>query len=501
MDTLTLLHDLLDERAATAPDSPAVASHTGSLSYGRLADASRGAATALRAKGVGRGARVLVKTENGLATASAVYGASRLGALFSVLHADVRGAPLEHVLQDSEPTVLVTDDADAARTAASAHVSCLPSEALLEPRAPGQSTAAEGRGPLPVDPVCLLYTSGTTALPKAVVSTHQQLVFATRAIQERLRYRPDDLVYCPLPLSFDYGLYQLFLAAVSGAEVRLGSMAEAGPPLLRALRESGATVFAGVPSVSDALAWLLRRSQGEKLSRLRLLTNTGAALSEKTRTALRAGLPNLSIQLMYGLTECKRATIMPPDGDLDRPGSSGVPLPGTELTVVDDDGAPLPPGATGEIVVRGPHVMSGYWRRPELTARRFPRRDGLFPELRTGDYGHLDEEGYLYFSGRHDDLYKERGFRVSCTEVEAAALRLDGVTAAVVLPPAGDRGAVLTVVGEVPEEEVLERMREQIERFKVPRRCVRMDSLPTNGNGKFDRRLITARVEGRNSTR
>ncbi|MFM9622259.1 AMP-binding enzyme [Streptomyces turgidiscabies] len=140
--------------------------------------------------------------------------------------------------------------------------------------------------------------------------------------------------------------------------------------------------------------------------------------------------------------------------------------------------------------------MAGYWRRPDLDAERFFRAEGLFPELRTGDYGWLDDQGFLYFAGRRDDLYKERGFRISATEVEAAAHRVEGVTSAAVLTPHGQRGAVLAVVVDAVEAEaVRDRMREHIEPFKIPRRCVRLDALPTNGNGKVDRKKLAALLD------
>jgi acyl-CoA synthetase (AMP-forming)/AMP-acid ligase II len=345
-----------------------------------------------------------------------------------------------------------------------------------------------------VDPVCLIYTSGTTSLPKAVVSTHQQVVFAAQAIQSQLSYRDDDVVYSPLPLSFDYGLYQLFLGAVSGAHVWLGQPAEVGPALARNLVRANATVLAAVPAVAEALARLLGR--GGPAPALRLLTNTGAAMPSEALVGLRAAIPGLRVQLMFGLTECKRATIMPPDEDLVRPGSSGRALPGTEVFVVDDVGRRRPPGEVGEIIVRGPNVMAGYWRRPELTDQRFPKADGLFPQLRTGDYGWLDEDGYLYFSGRRDDIYKERGFRVSATEVEAAARRVPGCASAAVLPPSDGEPAALVATGTLTAEQVLAGMREQIEEFKIPRQCVIIDELPLSRNGKVDRKGLAGLVRG-----
>jgi acyl-CoA synthetase (AMP-forming)/AMP-acid ligase II len=161
---------------------------------------------------------------------------------------------------------------------------------------------------------------------------------------------------------------------------------------------------------------------------------------------------------------------------------------------VDEEGGRLPPGEVGELVVRGPNVMAGYWRRPELTAQRFHREEGLFPQLRTGDHGWLDEDGYVHFVGRRDDIYKQRGFRVSATEVEAAARRVPGVASAVVLPPDGDRPAVLVVTGQVTPAEVAVLMRDEIEEFKIPHRCVVAPELPLTGNGKVDRKALLREV-------
>jgi len=341
--------------------------------------------------------------------------------------------------------------------------------------------------PLAVDPISLIYTSGSTGAPKAVVSTHAQVTFAVQAIQSQLAYRPSDVVFCALPLAFDYGLYQLFLGAVSGARVELASAAETGPQLVGRLIGCGATVLPAVPALAGGLATLLSRRPGQ-VPGIRLLTNTGATMPPSVLATIRERIPGLRVQLMYGLTECKRATIMPPDEDLARPGACGKALPGTEVYAVDPDGSRLPPDEVGEIVVRGPHVMAGYWRRPELTEQRFPREHGLFPALRTGDYGWLDDDGYLYFAGRRDDQYKEYGFRVGVAEVEAAAHRVPGVDAAAVLPPAGSElGATLVVVTALAPNQVLAAMRSELEEVKIPRICRVVERLPLTRNGKVDR--------------
>ncbi|WP_431038368.1 class I adenylate-forming enzyme family protein [Streptomyces sp. P6-2-1] len=490
------LHSLLDNAAAVHGDRCALSTGSDTASYRELEFASRRAAHLLQTYGVRRGDRVVISTPDAVAVAIAVHAASRIGAMFSVLHEDVRDRPLEHVLGDCEPIAMVTDDPEVSTTAQAHGVRVIPSRHVRHAPDPGPGANRQlPSAPLGVDGACLIYTSGTTSLPKAVVCTHQQMLFAARAIQDCLDYRLDDVVFSPLPLSFDYGLYQLFLTFLAGAQLRVGDVAEAGPPLLRALQKSEATVLAAVPSVSDRLAWLVRRAKNKL--KLRLVTNTGAALSDQTIASLREAIPGLSVQLMYGLTECKRATIMPPDGDLLRPGASGRALPGTEVFTVDDEGNRLSAGEVGQFVVRGPHVMAGYWRRPELTAERFHQRDGLFPELRTGDYGRMDEDGYLYFSGRRDDLYKERGFRVSATEVEAAARRVEGVASAAVLPPGPRTGktAILAAVTELGGPDVLTRMHGLIEDYKIPRHCVPVPGLPTNTNGKVDRQALTDLVQ------
>jgi acyl-CoA synthetase (AMP-forming)/AMP-acid ligase II len=315
-----------------------------------------------------------------------------------------------------------------------------------------------------------------------------------------LGYRSDDIVYTPLPLAFDYGLYQLFLGALSGAHVWLGSPAEAGPLLLYHLRESAATVLPALPAIAEPLVWLLERQTGT-LPKLRLLTNTGAAMPASTLQALRGCVPTLRVQLMYGLTECKRATIMPPDEDLKRPGASGRALPGTRVWVADDVGNPLPPGETGEIIVQGPHVMSGYWGAPELTMQRFfhqPAQPTL-SRLRTGDYGRLDEDGYLYVEGRRDDIYKQRGHRVGAGEVEAAAKRIAGVRLAAVVPPRTDTPAdpaVLVVTGELTAEQVRTGLGDELEDYKIPRRIVVADTLPLTGTGKIDKVAVREHLAG-----
>ncbi|PZG02544.1 class I adenylate-forming enzyme family protein [Micromonospora deserti] len=486
-----LLHDLLDRSATTWPESTAVGHDGETLSYAAVAAASRRLAGWLIGRGVRRGDRVVVCLPNDLLLPALLYACSRIGAVFSVVNDQSPAVTLAHVLTDAEPMLLVSDSPVAAAVAVDHQT---PTAGLAELRRAGRGGPHEriATTPLAVDPVCLIYTSGSTGMPKAVVSTHAQVVFAAGAIASQLGYRPDDVVYCAVPLSFDYGLYQILLSTLAGARLQLGPPGVAGPMLARELVAHRATVLPAVPALARGLARMLSRP-GATAPALRLLTNTGAVMPPEVLRELRSRIPTLRVQLMFGLTECKRAAIMPADEDQRRPGASGRALPGTEILIVDEDGASLPAGTVGEIVVRGPHVMAGYWRRPALTAQRFPRVEGLFPQLRTGDYGWLDDDGYLHFVGRRDDIYKERGTRVSVTEVEAAAYRVPGVEAAAVLPPRAEDAsdsATLFVVSDLTTQQVLHALRAELDEIKMPRTCLVLPEIPLTRNGKVDRAAL-----------
>jgi acyl-CoA synthetase (AMP-forming)/AMP-acid ligase II len=470
---MTLLHDLLDARAESTPDAPALTRDGRTWTYRELAASSFAAAEWLRGRGIGRGDRVLLLGHNQARLVVLLFATSRLGAIFVLVSDQIRPFHLDHIRADCTPAlVLRGDELD--------EIPDVPTERLPEQPC------------LSIDPSCLIYTSGSTAMPKAVMTTHRQLLFAARAIHDRLGYRTDDVVFCCLPLSFDYGLYQSFLCCLGGAHLVLGDDADAGPTLLGRLVEHDVSVLPLVPSLAVTLCRLVGRG-GQAPRRLRMVTNTGADLSPARCAQLRAAVPGLAVVAMFGLTECKRVSIAEPDLDRTRPGSVGRPLPDTEVSIVDEYGRPVPPGEPGELVVRGAHVMAGYWNAPELTARRY-RRDALGqPVLHTGDRCRLDADGYLYFVGRDDDVFKQRGVRVSTTEIEAAALDVPGVELAAALPPDGGHGSRLAVCGELTRAELLDGLIDRLDKQKLPDDCRVVAALPLSVNGKLDKRALAAR--------
>jgi acyl-CoA synthetase (AMP-forming)/AMP-acid ligase II len=493
-DPQATLHALLDAAAAAAPRATAVRDPEDSWTYSRLARLSHAFSGWLTERGVSAGDRVLVQCPNRREMAAMLFGCSRRGAVFVPVNLGMKLFHLRSVFADCEPRVaLVGYGMDSAiRQLSSAEVHELHG---IWPDVENCTAPAAGPGDVTGDDTAvLIYTSGSTAAPKAIVCPHAQMVFAATAIQSVLGYRHDDIVFCRLPLSFDYGLYQFLLACLARAEVFLAG-GEPDVTLLRQVRRSGATVVPVVPSMASMLTTLAGRDPGP--SSVRLFTNTGAALPQATIETLRTQFAGARVARMFGISECKRVSIMAPESELDRPDSVGLPLPGTEVVIVDEAGSPLPAGQAGEIVVRGPHVMAGYWRAPEITARTFRRDDRTGQvSLHTGDYGRLDEGGYLYFEGRRDDMFKHRGARVSTLEIEAAALDIPGVRGAVVVPPADGEELAICVATELPPHAVLRELSMRLEAAKVPSVCHVVAEIPLTLNGKSERKQLAALVRG-----
>ncbi|MFJ2867677.1 class I adenylate-forming enzyme family protein [Kitasatospora sp. NPDC087314] len=480
---------LLDRAAGRFGDRRAVTDHAGSWTWHELDRASRRVAGALLALGVAPGDRVLAVLPPGREFVAVLFGALRAGAAVVPANGSASPFELDWVLTDAEPSVLVSDRAELTAPAERVGARIVTPAALLDWRAAGSSAVSAESTAL------LLYTSGSTGRPKGIVCPHRAVAFAAGAISRRLAYRSDDVVWTRLPFSFDYGLYQIFLCALAGAELVLPQGTASSRELV-ALRAARATVVPVVPTFAAMLARLAARDP-RPLS-VRLFTNTGAALVGQDVGRLRGAFPDAAVVCMYGMSECKRITVADPDEDLAHPATVGRALPGTRLWVVDPHGTPVPPGETGEIVAAGPHVMAGYWRAGDQTARRFrPAPDGDGPAVFTGDHGCLDADGRLYFAGRADDLFKRRGWRMGTQELELAMLDIPGVRAAAAVPPAPDGTLTVWAVTDLPPERVLRGLTERLGAARTPDRCVVVADLPRTAHGKIDRAALPAPEEAR----
>jgi long-chain acyl-CoA synthetase len=492
MSARTLGEDLR-ARAAAAPGQEAVAAGGARATYTELDAAADRFAAALVAAGVRRGDRVLLVLRNHLEAAVAVYGTLRAGAAISPLNPTIKPAKLAYVAADCDAAALVADASTAAVVAEAAA-----GRPVLDANA-----AADGPVPAPplsVDLAAVIYTSGSTGEPKGVTLTHGNMTFAADSIVEYLGMHAGDRVLCTAPLSFDYGLYQLLMCVRCGATLVLEHGFAMAGRIVQLLVDERITGLPGVPTLFHVLVGLRGLAERD-LPHLRFLTNTGQALPVATIDALRRTFPGTQIFSMYGLTECKRVSYLPPEELAARPASVGRAIPGTAAWVDDGHGGVAAPGEVGELLVRGAHVMQGYWNAPEATAERL--RPGRWPwerVLATGDLFRADEEGYLYFVGRRDDLIKSRGEKVVPREVEDVLHAVTGVAEAAVVGVPDERlgqavhAHVAPRPGAALEADALRRhCAAALEAHMVPARVVvHDDALPRTANGKVDRRALAA---------
>jgi len=508
-----LLESFLERSAERLPQKVALVCGERRVTYADLDRRANALAHALVAGGVARGDRVLVWMGSREEAAIAIFAVLKAGAAFSAVHPTTKPAQVRHLLHDCGARALVagaerslalheaTQGADALRLVVLAG----DPDAALEidgPRVlrlaelPASAPAPPGKRCIDLDLAALVYTSGSTGLPKGVMLTHLNMVAAATSITTYLENTEDDVIFSCLPLSFDYGLYQLLMACRMGATLVLEpSFAYPHAVLQRIVRE-GAT---GLPIVPTMSAILLERDlSAYDLSKLRYVTNTAAALPADHIARLRRALPGVRLYSMYGLTECKRVAYLPPEQLDARPGSVGKAMPNVEAYVVDEHGRRLGPGQVGELVVRGSNVMQGYWGMPEETEKVL--RPGPIAGqrvLRTGDLFRTDDDGYLYFVGRRDEMIKSRGEKVSPREVETAIYGLDGVVQAVVVgvpdPILGEKVAAFVVAragADVTAARVRAHCARSLEEFKVPGHVELLGELPLRPSGKVDRRAL-----------
>ena len=348
-----------------------------------------------------------------------------------------------------------------------------------------------------LDLATIIYTSGSTGTPKGVMLTHLNMVSAAASIIGYLENREDDIILNVLPLSFDYGLYQVLMAFKFGGTVVLGKSFTFSFQVIQEMIREKVT---GFPLVPTLLAILLSLKGLDKFdfSNIRYISNTAAALPPAHIAKLRKIFPHVRIFSMYGLTECKRVSYLPPEEIDRRPTSVGKAMPNEEVWIVDDQGNRVGSHMVGELVVRGSNVMRGYWGLPEETARAL--RPGTYPGemvLYTGDLFKMDEEGFLYFVGRKDDLIKSRGERISPKEIEDCLCAHEGVaeTAVIGVPDEILGMAIVAYLSSkegfnLDEKRILKHCKENLEEFMIPKFIRIMTPLPKTPNGKIDKRTL-----------
>jgi long-chain acyl-CoA synthetase len=340
-----------------------------------------------------------------------------------------------------------------------------------------------------------VYTSGSTGAPKGVMLTHINLRAAATSITSYLANTADDVILCALPLSFTYGLGQVMTAFLAGATLVLERSFTYPRAILDTLERERVT---GLPLVPTMVTLLLRHGLAERpFPSLRYVTNAADALAEHKVEQLRAALPRVNVYSMYGQTECQRATFLAPSLLDAHPTSVGGAIPGAAVAIVDDEGNDVARGVVGELVVRGPQVMNGYWNRPEATRRALRTRADGQRWLFTGDLFRQDEAGLLYFIERRDAIIKSRGEKVAPRAVEDVIARLPGVAEVGVygVPDEVMGQAVVAAVTLEPDSsltaaQIQRHCLEHLESYMVPAVVDIRAALPMTTSGKVNRSAL-----------
>lgn len=511
---ITLLHEYMERSAAQNPEKTALIFKKQRFTWREVHQQVGRIAHALKGLGLQRGDRVVLYLDNSPELAMGIFGTLAADGIFVVVNAQTKADKLAYVLNDCRARIIITDKVlesfytpaleqarhlehaliiDRGDTAKIGNVTCHDFVATVSPASPEWPETLR----IPTDLSAIIYTSGSTGDPKGVMLTHQNMVAAAESITTYLENKPDDIVLCVLPLSFDYGLYQWLMVNQFGGTLVLEQSFNYPAAILKLIETEKVTGLPVVPTIASILRqW---QEKGAKLENIRYVTNTAAALSLTHIETLKKLCPNARLFSMYGLTECKRVCYLHPSLLDRKPLSVGVPMPNMEVFVLRSDGTVCDPDEVGELVVRGPHVMKGYWEKPEITAHWLRPSPHIPHEmwLYTGDQFKRDAEGHLYFVGRNDDIIKTRGEKVAPKEVENAIYAMPGVQDAAVVGQKDDvlgqaiRAFIVLTEGTsyVPRD-VITHCASRLEAFMVPKYVTFVSSVPKTPSGKITKKNI-----------
>jgi acyl-CoA synthetase (AMP-forming)/AMP-acid ligase II len=508
VQSIRLVQDFLTDQASRRPDKTALICENRRLTYAQVDEMAGRLAHALHDHGVRAGDRVLFYLLNGVELAVGIFAALKANAIFVGVDSNNTYETLRSIASDCAITALITYDhrADAAARLKSEIPSLRlavltggkaghPPEGLLSFDAvqAGHPPEPPASSRIDKDLAYLIYTSGSTGQSKGVMVTHREALFTIHSGIEYLGLSDADIQASPLQLSFSPGINQIFQIFRTGGTLILERSLAFPAAVLKRMEAEKASGFSGVPTM---LTLLMKQDLGRyDLGSLRYVTSVGASLPPPLIEEIRRKLPGSSIYSYYGMAEASYSLGLDPAQVAVRPASVGKPFPGTQAWVVDEQGRRLGPGLTGELILRGSHVRSGYWSHPEATAQRF--RPGPVPGeavCHSGDLFRTDEDGFFYFVGRSDEIIKSGAKKVVPREIETALAALDGVleAAAVGVPdpilgqaikafvvPTAEARATLTA------EVALRHCKRLLEDYKVPREVEIRDSLPKTPSGKI----------------
>ncbi|HZL08505.1 MAG TPA: AMP-binding protein [Prolixibacteraceae bacterium] len=519
-----LLGEALEFSCRNNPSKIAAIYKGEEYSYNYLKESAENFAFHLVNEGIKKGDRVAIVLNNSWESIVSIYGITLAGGVFLVINPQIKAQKMHYILNDCNAKIIISENSlinelslaliglkniheviisganhlikyNGTRYSDFEEIISIKNMSLVLPKI------------IPQDLAALIYTSGSTGFPKGVMMTHQSMVFTSWSLLEYLRLTEEERIMLVLPLAFDYGLYQLIMSITIGGTLIIEHSCNFLPTIFKQIKLLKPTVFPGVPSIY-AMMIAIHKKTGITFDCIEKITNTAAALPEEFVADLKLIFPNALIFKMYGLTECKRVCYLEPELNHLKPNSVGKAIPGTEVFLLSPEGKLVEPGEIGILHIRGPHIMAGYWNKEELSKEML--KPGLIPGERilcAHDLFKMDDEGFLYFMGRNDDIIKTRGEKVSPIEVENAIYKIKGVNeVAVVGIPDVILGesiiAFVTTYGnlEMSEKEIQRECMSQLEPFMVPQRILFLPEMPKSTNGKIDKKELKGQLYAENKT-
>ncbi len=516
-----LLHQLLTEKVNSTPSNTAITHKKNSWSFQQLGQLVKKQAQALLGVGLKPQQRVAIYLPKQIETVSSFLSISQAAGVFVPINPVLKAAQVSHILTDCSVQILITSKSRLQGLSTILdQCSDLKTIIVVEDDTPENSlypaqqilgwqdflSHADGQTlPTVIDTkmAAILYTSGSTGKPKGVVLSHLNIVAGAQSVAEYLQITEQDKLLAVLPFSFDYGLNQLTSALLQGAHcVLLDYLLPRD--VIKALVKFEITGLAAVPPLWAQLATLEWPKSINQ--HLRYMTNSGGKMPKSILDSLCTKVPACQFYLMYGLTEAFRSTFLPPEQIKQRPDSMGKAIPNAEILVVNQDGTLCTPHEPGELVHKGSLVAMGYWNDQKKTAERFKPAPNQLKGLPlteiavwSGDQVSMDEEGYLYFVGRKDDMLKTSGYRVSPTEIEEVIYSSNLVkeVAAIGIPHETLGQTIIAVVSvdnidEFDTPQLMQLCKSQLANFMVPAKIIVLAGLPKNPNGKIDRNKLVS---------
>ena len=513
------LHDLLLNSVERDPLKVAIVDGDSEHSYEDMYRQSGALGAALQDAGVRKGDRVGILMDKSWEAIVAMMAASRAGAALVNINPMLKAPQVRYIAEDCDVRVMIGDSQKLGEmepktaerafykgekpdvTGVSGELTDL-AGILSGDGAPVETGVSE------VDLATILYTSGSTGMPKGVSTSHRNFVAGSQIVSTYLENVSDDRILSALPLNFDAGLNQFTTSLRVGATLALLRSRLPGD-LLKGLRRHEITGVAGVPPLWALLLRGAKSIQEQPLTHLRYISNTGGRIPQANLDELRRLLEpgGTKIYLMYGLTEAFRSTYLPPE-EIERGTECiGKAIPDTQIMVINKEGKECAPGEVGELVHRGPTVAMGYWGKEEATAKAYKPNPLAPPELLgvervvySGDQVRRDEDGFLYFVGREDAMIKSQGYRMSPEEIEnlliSSGLVHEACAFGVANPDVGhDVAAVVSLKGDGDGEDPVQAIRRYAVNnappYMVPKEILIQDELPKTPSGKIDRKGIS----------